>query len=83
MQRLEEFLRQSGEDYHKDEMARSGGMWTILAKQEADVLERAIGDIEDKERTGSPSEDRARRLTSLVRQWIEPARWAELFPGAA
>jgi hypothetical protein len=57
-------------------------MWTILAQRKADLLERAVADLEDKERTGFPSEDRARRLTRLVKDWIEPDRWAQLFPGA-
>ena len=81
LERVQEFLRLSGEDYLEDEMARLGGMWTILAKQEGELLERAVADLEDKERTGSRSEDRAKRLTRLVREWIEPARWSALFPG--
>jgi hypothetical protein len=83
LQRLQEFFRLSGEAYLEDEMARLGGMWTILAKKEGGLLVRAVADLEDKERTGSRSEDRARRLTKLVREWIEPARWSELFPGAS
>lgn len=83
LERVKEFFRRSGKAYLKDEMARVGGMWTILAKKEGDLLVRAVADLEDKERTGSPSQDRARRLTKLAREWIQPARWSELFPGAS
>ena len=83
LQRVREFLGKSGDAYLEDEMARLIPMWTILAQKEGELLERAVADLEDKERTGFPSDDRAKRLTSLVKGWIGNDRWSELFPGAS
>ena len=82
LRHVQEFFRLSGQAYLDDEMARAIPMWTILAQKEGDVLERALADLEDKERTGSPSLDRARRLIVLVRGWLSTERWHGLFPGA-